>query len=93
MTDKQAASIEQTILFLLARRDEDRSICPSEVAREMCGSNNASWRDLMPVIRSASIGLVRAEKIRITRGANELSTEDLSGGPIRFRRGKKFAAE
>jgi hypothetical protein len=48
-TREQAAA---AILDLLARRDEGKTICPSDAARVLGG--DAGFRPLMPLVRDAA---------------------------------------
>jgi hypothetical protein len=76
--------LEQDILTLLARRDLAATICPSEVARAVGGTN---WRDLMEPVRQAARRLVDAGQVEITQGGEAVDPDHLKG-PIRIRRAK-----
>jgi hypothetical protein len=82
------ASITAAILGLLSHRDVAASACPSEVARTL--GDERQWRTLMPQIREVLVELIKQRRIIATRGSRELQPEELSGGPIRIRRGRKF---
>jgi hypothetical protein len=84
--------IPKAILTLLAARAPESSICPSDVARELAPGDEKRWRALMPQIRIAAARIATARQIRITRGKEELDPANLSGGPIRLRRGPRFPA-
>jgi len=84
------AQITAQILACLAQREPGSSSCPSEVARALAPMTSGLWRALMPRVRQVVAGLARRERVVVTRGARILSPDDLSGGPIRIRRGKRF---
>jgi uncharacterized protein DUF3253 len=84
--------IESAIRALLEEGDLESSICPSDVARSLADSSSDEWRQLMPQVRRVASELAAKGQIRITRGAQELDPGDLTGGPLRLRRGPKFAA-
>lgn len=66
MSDQQD-KIDAKILELVCERGPEKSICPSEVARALVGSNEKEWRLLMKPIRTRAIALAEAEKIEIRR--------------------------
>jgi hypothetical protein len=82
--------IERVMLELLAQRDADVSICPSEVARALEPHSERAWREMMPRVRDAAADMARVGRIRITRGDVELDLGELTGGPMRLRRGAQF---
>ncbi|MEM6687885.1 MAG: DUF3253 domain-containing protein [Planctomycetota bacterium] len=45
--------IRQTLLQIAQERDEDKTFCPSEVARSL-SSDEDSWRKLMPKVRKCA---------------------------------------
>ena len=75
-----AAAIES----MVAARAEGATVCPSEVARALAGADGP-WRALMPAVRAAAAGLVRAGRLSVTRGGLEVDAL-LPGGPIRLGR-------
>jgi Protein of unknown function (DUF3253) len=90
-TRSMSVDIPKTILTLLAERAPEASICPSDVARELAPEDEERWRALMPQIRAVAARMAAAQRIRITRGEAQLDPGDLSGGPIRLRRGDRFS--
>lgn len=66
------------ILSLLARRAEDATICPSEVARAVA----SDWRGAMPAVHAAVDDLVRNGLVRLTWKGQPLETRT---GPYRIR--------
>lgn len=58
--------IRSTLLEFAARRADEATFCPSEVARSLA----EDWRPLMPRVREVAAALVDEEKLRCTqRGA------------------------
>ena len=77
-TIKQA---EQAILALLAQRDQGKTICPSDAAREL---DPDGFRDLMQLVRDAARRLAADGKIEVTQGGEPVDL-DAARGPIRLR--------
>jgi hypothetical protein len=81
-------ALEAKILELLAQRDPDRTICPSEAARAVAGAageSDGSWRDLMDPARRAAGRLVEAGEIVVTQ-RGEVVDPLAAKGPIRLGR-------
>ena len=74
--------LEKAILDLLAQRAADKTICPSEVARELGGGD---WRELMEPARAAARRLVNAGEVEITQKGAVIDPSTAKG-PIRIRR-------
>lgn len=83
--------IPREILRLLAARAPEGSICPSDVARNLRREEGA-WRALMPRIRDAARHMASEGVVVITRGGETLDPRARFGGPIRLRRGPRFAS-
>jgi hypothetical protein len=80
------AALEDAILKLLDRRGAGRTICPSEAARLVSGSEvQADWQPLMQPARSAARRLVAKGTIVITQGGR-IVDPSTAKGPIRLRR-------
>ncbi len=75
--------IRQTILEKVQERGADKSICPSEVARQLGGEE---WRSLMPTVRAIAASLAETGAIVITQRGKPVSLKDAKG-PIRLRLG------
>ena len=75
------ASIEATILDLLAARASTSSICPSDAARAVGGDD---WRQLMDDTRRVARRLVAEGRVQVTQGG-EVVDPDSARGPIRIR--------
>lgn len=75
------ATIESTILDLLAQRADTSSICPSDAARAVGGDG---WRDLMDDTRRVARRLVADGRVEITQGGEVVDPLE-ARGPIRIR--------
>lgn len=73
--------IEQMLLQKVQQRGLDKSICPSEVARELGGED---WRSLMPLVRSVSAGLI-ASGLIVALQRGQVVDPLTAKGPIRLR--------
>jgi hypothetical protein len=79
---------------LLSNREFPKTICPSEAARAMSPeeikqSGAATWRDLMPAIRSYAFELRDQGRLDILQRGQVLTqsqTLDHTSGPIRLRK-------
>ena len=72
--------ISETILLLAAKRGKDKTICPSEVARELSPDN---WRRHMKAIRKIAFELRDAGKVLIMQKGREVKGSEVVG-PIRI---------
>jgi hypothetical protein len=77
-------ALKKTILRLLAERDPGKTICPSEVARDVAGDDRSAWEPLMDPVRSAAQALVAQGEIDITQGGHVVDGATAKG-PIRLR--------
>ena len=71
-----SASIEDTILSLLAEKGPDKSISPEEAARAV---DPEGWRRILPRVRATAVGLARAERLVITRHGKPADPETFKG--------------
>jgi hypothetical protein len=71
-----------SIRDLLAARDADKTICPSEAARAVGGDD---WRELMPSAREAAHELVGLGEVEVTQ-KGEVVDVTTARGPVRIRR-------
>ncbi|MCM3615396.1 DUF3253 domain-containing protein [Microbacterium enclense] len=71
-----------SIRDLLAARDPDKTICPSEAARAVGGDD---WRDLMQPARDAAHSLVELGEVEVTQ-KGEVVDVTTARGPVRIRR-------
>lgn len=75
------AQIRQCILAKTRARGTEKTICPSEVARELGGED---WRSLMPTVRQVGIDLAETGAILVTQRGNIVDPQTATG-PIRYR--------
>ncbi len=73
--------IKKIILKLSFARGEDKTICPSEVAREIFGDN---WRPEMQNVRDAAFDLAAKNLVIIMQKGKKVDPVDIKG-PIRIR--------
>lgn len=74
---------ERSIGTLLEQRDQGKTICPSEVARDLGG--DVDFRPLMPLVRDAARAMVARGELEVTQ-SGEVVDLDSARGPIRLRR-------
>lgn len=75
----QQDEIDAKILELVLERGPEKSICPSDVARALVGSNEKEWRLLMKPIRTRAIALAKAERIEIRRKGKPADPSNFKG--------------
>jgi hypothetical protein len=80
--DPSPAQIEETILSLLAQRDEGKTICPSDAARALAG--DADFRPLMDPVRARAREMVGRGDLEVTQRGEPVDP-DAARGPIRLR--------
>lgn len=73
--------IRTHLLQKARQRGVRKSLCPSEVARDLGGD---TWRQLMPQVRQAGQQLAQEGKIWITQ-KGQLVDPTTAKGPIRYR--------
>jgi hypothetical protein len=77
--------LKAAILTLLAQRDPGKTICPSEVARAVAGSEDRSaWEPLMEPVRQAAENLVAEGRLVITQHGRAIDGSTAKG-PVRLR--------
>ncbi len=77
--------LEAAILKLLAERGRDKTICPSEAAKVVGGTETRhDWESLMEPARAAARRLVAVGRIDITQGGRVVDPSSAKG-PIRLR--------
>lgn len=74
-------SIRQAILFLLAKRIDGATICPSEAARTLWPEN---WRVEMPRVRETAVRMAHAGELELCQGGKVVDPAGFRG-PIRLR--------
>jgi hypothetical protein len=75
------ASLEEAMMALLRARGPDKTICPSEAARQVSPND---WRALMDTTRAVAARLASEGRIEVTQQGQPI---DLSSarGPVRLR--------
>jgi hypothetical protein len=79
------AALEAAILELLAERDAGMTICPSEAAKLVGGTETRrDWEGLMQPVRAAARRLVKAGRIDVVQNGRVVDG-DTARGAIRLR--------
>lgn len=73
------ADLEAVLLGLLSERGRGRTICPSEVARAVAGSDPDRWGRLMHPVRRVAVKLMKEGRIVITRKGRPVDPDDFRG--------------
>ncbi len=60
------------MLRLVAARGADKTVCPSEVARDLGGPRPDAWRRLMQPVKRVAVRLAREGRIAILRKGKPL---------------------
>ena len=68
--------IESAIFAKLGKRDPGKSICPSEVAKDL---QPEQWQRLMPKVRGVALGLMRQGKLTITKKGKAIDPNAFRG--------------
>lgn len=76
--------IAETILRLVAARDVGKTVCPSEVARELGGSQPEAWSPLMQPIRRIAVRMTKAGQVAILRKGKAVEDPDDFRGVYRL---------
>ncbi len=85
MSNRQVKAIEAAILRLLEERGKGKTICPSEVARAVAGTEErGKWEPLMEPVRRAAREMVGDGKIVVTQKGRVVDG-DTAKGAVRFR--------
>jgi len=78
-----SAHIEKAIFELLDARAPGKTICPSEVARNLAPDD---WRPLMPQVRAMAVALAGKEALAILQKGQAIAHDSEIRGPIRLGR-------
>ena len=73
------SQLRQTILMLTAERGSGKSICPSEAARAIAGSDEKQWRLLMKPLRAQAVVMAKAGEVVILRKGKPVDPDDFKG--------------
>ena len=84
--------LRETIILLLANRNPDSTICPSEVPRHLSNNSAQTWRERMPDTRQAAFALADAEIVEIRQRGRVVDHRSPIRGPLRIGRGKKWGS-
>jgi hypothetical protein len=80
MTEKtDSARIETEMLALITARGPGKTICPSDVARAIAGSESSAWGPLMTPIRRIAVRLASEGRIVILRKGKPVDPADFKG--------------
>ncbi len=71
--------IRAAILSAVTERGEGKTVCPSEIARRLGGSDEKVWRLLMAPIRQAAVDLALSGEVRILRKGRAVDPRDFKG--------------
>ena len=74
-----AALLRETILRLAGARGPEKTICPSEVARELLGSDEKAWRLAMKPVRAEAVRLAEEGQVVIKRKGRPVDPHDFRG--------------
>ncbi len=77
MTDPNR--IRQAILDAIETRGPGKTTCPSEIARQLAGSDEKVWRLMMAPIRSVAVELALSGEARILRKGRAVDPRDFKG--------------
>ena len=78
--NKSKQEIENRILSFTKKRGPNKSVCPSEVTKDLFSD---VWRDHVDDVRNVAGELQNKRLIKITQGGKEVRL-DKAKGPIRF---------
>ena len=79
----EANRISEAIIKRATERSPDKSVCPSEIARELFP---ADWRKHMEEVRTAAIELHHQGKVVITQKGEPVDPTNIEG-PVRIKIG------
>jgi hypothetical protein len=77
--DSTEARLEAAILRLVAERGMDKTICPSEAARDLAGPVGDAWGALMPAVRRIAVRMAKEGRLVITRKGRPVDPADFKG--------------
>ncbi len=79
MTAPSPDDIEAVLLRLLRERGVDKSICPSEAARELGGPHPDGWGPLMIPVRRVAVRLAQEGRLVVLRKGKPVDPADFKG--------------
>ncbi|KTR08541.1 hypothetical protein NS365_00965 [Aureimonas ureilytica] len=77
MISKEA--IQQAIASAVMERGAGKTVCPSEIARSLAGSDEKVWRLMMNPIRAEAVRMAKAGDVRILRKGRPVDPDDFKG--------------
>lgn len=66
-------------MALVRERGHNKTICPSEAARKLAGTDPDIWGAMMPQVRKAAITLAREGRVVIYRKGKAITPDELKG--------------
>ncbi|MEO1066604.1 MAG: DUF3253 domain-containing protein [Pseudomonadota bacterium] len=82
MTDPKSdhgAALQDALITLIEARGPGKTICPSEVARAVAGSNAKEWRLLMKPVKAIAVALAKDGKVTIRRKGKIIDPDAIKG--------------
>jgi len=73
------ALIEERLLALVAERGPGKTICPSDVARDIGGPHPDGWSPLMQPVRQVAVRLMKEGRVAILRKGRPVDPDDFRG--------------
>ena len=77
--ESDGATLRAAILALASERGPAKTICPSEVARHLLGSDEKAWRLLMKPIRRETVALADEGRVVVKRKGRVVDPQDFRG--------------
>lgn len=71
--------LERIVLELVEARGPGKTICPSEAARVVAGSDPEVWRRLMPPLRRVAVRLMKSGQVVLRRKGRPVDPDDFRG--------------
>lgn len=71
--------IRAAILTAIAERGQGKTVCPSEIARQLGGSDEKVWRLLMAPIRVEAVRMAEGGELRILRKGRPVDPGNFKG--------------
>lgn len=78
-TPARETMLADTILTLVRERGHDKTICPSEAARKLAGSDPDLWGAMMPIVRRVTLELAKEGRVVIYRKGKAITPDMLKG--------------
>lgn len=72
-------AIREAIASAVMERGAGKTVCPSEIARSLAGSDEKVWRLMMAPIRAEAVSMAKAGDVRILRKGRPVDPDDFKG--------------